>query len=99
MYKIRTRHGWRVLLTVVAILSAGCRADQKPFKLEMTLATKAKDVAIPLQVKDLQNPLQPSREAVEESKAILGQACVICHGADGAPRLSLGELCIHPLWT
>ncbi|MBI2818100.1 MAG: c-type cytochrome [Acidobacteria bacterium] len=96
MSRIRRRRAWGLLLGFVAILSASCSADKKPSKLETTLATMAKDVAIPIQAKDLRNPLPPSQEVVQEGQAIFGQACAICHGADGRAQTELGRAMYPP---
>lgn len=93
---MRRRQIWGALLGIIATLLAGCSADKQPTKLEEALATMAKDVAIPIQAKDLQNPLPPSHEVVQEGQAIFGQACAICHGADGRAQTELGRAMYPP---
>ena len=93
---MRGRQVLEALLGIAAVLLVGCTADKEPSKLETTLATMAKDVAIPLQAKDRKNLLPPSREVVQGGEAIFGQACAICHGADGRAQTELGRAMYPP---
>lgn len=96
MSRIRGRKAWGLLLGLIAVLSAGCTADQKPSKLETAMATMAKDVAIPIQAKDRQNPLPRSQEVVQEGQVIFGQACALCHGANARAQTELGRAMYPP---
>ena len=56
----------------------------------------AKDVVIPLQAKDLESPLALSPAILRQGQAIFGQACAICHGADGRAQTELGRAMYPP---
>ena len=86
----------RVLMGVLCVLLAGCSADKQPSKLETALANMAKDVVIPIQAQALENPIPASEQVIQQGQEIFGQACSICHGADGHARTGLGRAMYPP---
>jgi len=90
------RRGIGILLGGLALLLAGCTADQKPSALETALATMAKDVVIPMTAKNRKNPLPLDDKVMREAGEIFGQSCSICHGADGRAETRLGQAMYPP---
>jgi mono/diheme cytochrome c family protein len=73
----------------------GCPASKKPSKMEALLANMAEDVAIPLEAKNVPNPLLASDEVIQDGQRTYMISCAICHGADGHSQTSLG-LAMYP---
>ncbi len=59
--------------------------------METMLANAAKDVAIPIQATDLQNPFPANPETIERGQQVYQQSCALCHGADGHSATELGR--------
>ncbi len=86
----------RALMGILCVLLSGCSADKQPSQLETVLANMAKDVVIPLQAQALENPVPASEQVIRQGQQIFGQACSICHGADGHARTGLGRAMYPP---
>ncbi len=84
------------LLCPLALLALGCSAHKQPSKLETVLANMAKDVVIPIEAKNLKNPLPASDEVVHQGEQIYMQACGICHAMDGHAGTDLGRAMYPP---
>lgn len=84
------------LLATLAILLSACTAAKKPSKMETTLANMAKDVVIPIEAQNLQNPLPPSKEVLQEGLQIFAQSCILCHDSDGHAQTKLGQAMYPP---
>ena len=84
--KIATKVGFLTL----ALLSA-CTAHEKPSKVETTLANMAKDIVIPIETKNLRNPLPNNQPVVSQGREIYLQSCAICHGTDGHGQTNVGQ--------
>ena len=78
-------------LVAVIICLADCTAYQKPSVTETTLANFAKDIVIPIEAEDLQNPLTVTPQTTTEGKELYLQACAVCHGTDGHSQTDLGQ--------
>src|SRR2546428_1682113 len=76
---------------MLAVLIPGCTAKKQPSKLETTLANMAKDVVIPIEAKNLENPLPASDQVIAQGQQVYMQSCALCHGTDGHSRTSLGR--------
>lgn len=76
---------------MLAIFLSGCTADKKPSTVETRLANMAKDVVIPIEAENRNNPLSPTEDALSEGKELYLQSCAICHGTDGHGRTELGR--------
>lgn len=85
----------KVLLGLLTGAMLGCPASKKPSKWETRLANMAKDVVIPVEAKNLKNPLAQSPDAVQEGQQMFMASCAMCHGTDGHARTSLG-LAMYP---
>ncbi len=91
MRKIEARLTLSAVVGALAILNLGCPAGKQPSKVETALANMAKDVVIPFEAKNLQNPLPANDQVVQEGQQIYVQSCAICHGTDGHSRTELGQ--------
>ncbi len=76
---------------MLAVLILGCTAKKQPSKLETALANMAKDVVIPIEAKNLENPLPASDQVIAQGQQAYMQSCALCHGADGHGRTELGR--------
>jgi len=84
------------VLAALAFIFTGCTATKQPSKVETTLANMAKDVVIPLEAKNLKNPLPASEEVIHQGQVIYTMSCGICHGIDGHARTQLGRAMYPP---
>lgn len=96
MSKAMRRLIWGILLTSLAFLSPACTANQKPSRIETALANMAKDVVIPVEAKNVKNPLAPSDEVAKQGQQVYLQSCALCHGTDGHGRTTLGRAMYPP---
>src|SRR5579884_249493 len=71
-----------ILLGVLIAAAASCSANKRPSKMETMLANAAKDVAIPIQATDLQNPFPANPETIERGQQVYQQSCAVGHAAD-----------------
>lgn len=83
-------------LLLFSVLLSACSADKQPSRMEETLANMVKDVAIPMQALNLKNPIERSDAVLEQGQQIFGQACSICHGANGRADVELGQSMYPP---
>jgi mono/diheme cytochrome c family protein len=73
---------WKAIaLSAVCTAVAGCKVEL-PGKLETTLI-RWTEHHMTVGGKGDKNPLEPTREAVEEGRQAFGFYCVVCHGLDG----------------
>lgn len=82
------------VLTTVFLMS-GCSASKKPSKLETALANAAKDVVVPLEAKNIKNPIPASDANIQAGKQVYLQQCALCHADDGHAETKLG-LAMYP---
>jgi mono/diheme cytochrome c family protein len=80
-----------VLGVTLGALMVGCTANKQPSRAETALANMAKDVVIPMEAEDKQNPLPESDEVINQGRQVFLQSCAICHGADGHGETYLGR--------
>jgi mono/diheme cytochrome c family protein len=84
------------LVVTLATLMVGCTANKQPSRAETALANAAKDVVIPLEAENKQNPLPESDEVVNQGRQLFLESCAICHGADGHGAPYLGRSMYPP---
>jgi len=80
-----------VLGAALGTLMLGCTAHQQPSRAETALANMAKDVVIPIQATDKNNPYPDNDEVINQGRQIFLQSCAICHGTDGHGETYLGR--------
>ena len=78
-------------LTALALLLPACTAHEKPSTVETALATMAKNIVIPIETENLNNPLPSNQQTVIQGQQIYLQSCAICHGTDGHGQTTLGQ--------
>jgi hypothetical protein len=59
--------------------------------LEAWVATKARDLAVPSDVKSRMDPVPNLPEVIAEAKAHWADHCATCHGNDGKGQTEMGE--------
>ena len=97
------RLGWFLLgvLTVIVALGIagwfviananGFSANAKPSKLEAWLAETARDLAMPRDAANRQNPIANSPEVVAEGRAHWADHCAVCHANNGSGETEMGS--------
>jgi mono/diheme cytochrome c family protein len=78
------------------VISCACTAHKQPSTTETNLANIAKDIVIPIQAKDLKNPVPATPEVLKDGQQLFLQSCAICHGTDGHGRTTLGRAMYPP---
>lgn len=80
-----------IFLSALIAAAASCTANKRPSKVETILANAAKDVAIPIQATNLQNPFPANPGSIERGRQVYQESCALCHGADGHSATQLGR--------
>lgn len=83
-------------ILVGVILSGACAAKRKPLPLENRVANMAKDIAIPIEARNVRSPIPSSDAAVKGGEQIYAQNCALCHGVDGHGFTVLGRHMFPP---
>src|SRR5260370_32908247 len=83
------------LLGVAAAIAAsllhdGLSARAAPNKLEITIASNARHLAIPSNARLAQNPLLASPEDLRDARLHFADHCSICHANDGVGQTIMG---------
>lgn len=84
------------ILVCSAFLIANCSAHRKPSTVEQALADAAKDVVIPVEAKNLRNPVDSTPESIQEGSQIYQRSCSLCHSSDGHADSQLGTAMYPP---
>jgi mono/diheme cytochrome c family protein len=71
--------------------SRGMSARETPTAIERSIATRARDLAIPAAAKRLSNPLTPAPEILAEARAHWADHCASCHANDGSGDTPMGK--------
>jgi mono/diheme cytochrome c family protein len=97
-----TRVG-RVLTTLVVLAAAlliaagvsffrgGVSSQGTPSRMESMVAREARHMAIPVDARKRQNPVQPSPENIHDAMLHFADHCAICHGNDGSADTMIGK--------
>lgn len=88
--------GLVVGVLVCVMYVAGCAAKRKPLPLEDSVANMAKDIAIPIEARNVKSPVLASDAAVKDGEQIYAQNCALCHGIDGHGYTELGRHMFPP---
>jgi mono/diheme cytochrome c family protein len=77
--------------TAYAIVSRGVSTRVEPSWAETVLARTMRRLAMPSELRDAKNPVQPSAEVMEEALAHFADHCASCHGNDGTGSTDIGR--------
>ena len=91
MYNKITCMVFSALFVASVLLFPGCTANKKPYSFENALANMAKDAVIPIEARNVKNPVPPSDEAIKAGQQVYLQSCALCHGTDGHGYTNLGR--------
>ena len=69
----------------------GFSARAEPRELETFLARAARRIAIPMDVRDLNNPVPASAEALRSGLEHFADHCAMCHANDGSGNTEMGR--------
>jgi mono/diheme cytochrome c family protein len=73
------------------LFTTGFSAKAEPPVLEVLLARKVRHLAIPIEKRNAQNPIQLSPDVIKESLAHFADHCALCHANDGSGQTSIGK--------
>ena len=76
---------------VIYIKSTGLSARGEAGALEVSLARRARSLAIPSDARAKRNPIPPSGEAVADGMAHYADHCASCHANDGSGNTEMGQ--------
>ena len=68
------------------ILSTGLRAQPEPGVLETRVARRLRALAVPPEIRQLDNPVAASAEATLKGMQHFAAYCAVCHGNDGGGK-------------
>lgn len=71
--------------------STGLSTRGEPGRIETTIATSARSLAIPSSARALQNPIPVSSEVIAEGMAHYADHCATCHANDGSGKTEMGQ--------
>ncbi|HET7212835.1 MAG TPA: c-type cytochrome [Terriglobia bacterium] len=92
----RLRIGTAAILLCSGFLLAACSAHRKPSTAEQALADAMKDVVIPIEAKNLKNPVASTPGSIQKGSETYQQSCALCHSADGHADSALGTAMYPP---
>lgn len=71
--------------------TTGFSAKAEPHWLEVWMARQLRYLAIPLEHRNLRNPVPLSPEVLREARAHFADHCATCHGNDGGGQTQIGK--------
>ncbi len=69
----------------------GFSAHAEPSRIEATLATYARNAAMPSSAKDMRNPIRLSSDVQHDAMAHFADHCAVCHGNNGSGETMFGK--------
>jgi mono/diheme cytochrome c family protein len=72
-------------------LSRGFSARTPPSAIETFVARRLRQIAIPRQARQAQNPISPSAGLMSEAMAHFADHCAVCHANDGSGDTDFGR--------
>jgi predicted CXXCH cytochrome family protein len=75
----------------VLLIRRGFRATAAPPSWEAMLARKVRNLAIPKPDRNLKNPLDANRDAINQGRELFLTQCAACHGIDGGGITPMGR--------
>jgi len=73
------------------LLTTGFSAKTQPHPLEVMLARQIRALAIPIEQRNVPNPVPVSRTVLQESLAHFADHCATCHANDGSGQTPIGQ--------
>jgi cytochrome c len=73
------------------LFKTGFSAKTKPHALEVWMARKIRHLAIPIEKRNVQNPIPLSPDLIKESMAHFADHCASCHANDGSGQTPIGK--------
>jgi mono/diheme cytochrome c family protein len=80
-----------VILGIFWLCATGLSARDTPGALETRLAVTLQRLAIPRDVRELNNPMQATPELLVEARRHFADHCASCHGNDGSGTTEMGQ--------
>ncbi|MEO5864542.1 MAG: c-type cytochrome [Nitrospiraceae bacterium] len=91
-----------IILTILGIIGAfgwvgyqlfmtGFSAKTEPHALEVFIARKIRHLAIPIEARNVPNPIPLSPDVIKESLAHFADHCALCHANDGSGQTPIGK--------
>ena len=91
-----------IILTILGIIGAfgwvgyqlfmtGFSAKTEPHALEVFIARKIRHLAIPIEARNVLNPIPLSPDVIKESMAHFADHCALCHANDGSGQTPIGK--------
>ena len=78
-------------LGLIYIKSTGLSARGEPGTLEISMARRARSLAVPSDARAKRNPIPPSAEAIADGMAHYADHCASCHANDGSGNTEMGQ--------
>lgn len=73
------------------LFTTGFSAKTEPHALEAMLARKIRHLAIPIEIRNMPNPVPMSPAVLKESLAHFADHCATCHANDGSGQTPIGK--------
>ena len=83
--------GLAVAWGVSCLRSHGFSAREKPWAIEAFFARRARWLATPRGVRELENPVEPTELTIAEARDHFADHCAICHGNDGSGQTMINS--------
>jgi predicted CXXCH cytochrome family protein len=77
------------------LVRRGFRATASPLPLEVSLARRMRNFAIPTTERDKKNPFEQNSDAKQQGREYFLGQCASCHGIDGSGKTQIG-LSLYP---
>jgi mono/diheme cytochrome c family protein len=78
-------------ILVYSIARRGLSTRVEPSRVERAIAGAVKRLAVPRDVRDRPNPVEPAAPVVDEALAHFAEHCAICHANDGSGDTEIGR--------
>ena len=73
------------------LFTTGFSAKIEPHVLEVLMARQIRHLAIPIEMRNAQNPIPLSSDVMKESLAHFADHCALCHANDGSGQTPIGK--------
>jgi len=73
------------------LFMTGFSAKTEPHALEVLIARQIRHLAIPIEMRNAQNPISLGPDVIKESLAHFADHCALCHANDGSGQTPIGK--------